>query len=176
MLLTIIRGGSRIAPSSKMELFVIMVNGFQPLTIITKCSILEVVVVLDPPLNIVILSWDDYLKIEETKTTLTLSWRRPLSYRNQSIDLLCKAMDWFLYDNGLRHERVNVCTHDILTMRYTELEKTYCQIMHAVNSFYKKVFLAPLQLILLINLYKLWSVWILNYLGFVCFCCNIYTY
>ena len=37
---------------------------------------------------------------------LTLSWRRPLSYRNQSTDLLCKSMDWFLYDNGLRHERV----------------------------------------------------------------------
>ena len=37
---------------------------------------------------------------------LTLSWRRPLSYRNQSIDLLCKSMDWFLYDNGLRHDRV----------------------------------------------------------------------
>ena len=29
---------------------------------------------------------------------LYLSWRRPLSYRNQSIDLLCKSMDWFLYD------------------------------------------------------------------------------
>ena len=39
--------------------------------------------------------------------SLTLSWRRPLSYRNQFIDLLCKSMDWFLYDNGLRHERVN---------------------------------------------------------------------
>ena len=38
---------------------------------------------------------------------LTLSWRRPLSYRNQSIDLQSKSMDWFLYDNGLRHERVN---------------------------------------------------------------------
>ena len=37
---------------------------------------------------------------------LTLSWRRPLSYRNQSIDLLSKSMDWFLYDNGLLHERV----------------------------------------------------------------------
>ena len=37
---------------------------------------------------------------------LTLSWRRPLSYRNQSIDLLHKSMAWFLYDNGLRHERV----------------------------------------------------------------------
>ena len=38
--------------------------------------------------------------------TLTRSWRRPLSYRNKSIDLLCKSMDWFLYDNSLRHERV----------------------------------------------------------------------
>ena len=37
---------------------------------------------------------------------LTLSWRRPLSYRNQSINLQSKSMDWFLYDNGLRHERV----------------------------------------------------------------------
>ena len=35
---------------------------------------------------------------------LTLSWRRPLSYRNQSMDLLRKLMDWFLYDNGLHHE------------------------------------------------------------------------
>ena len=32
----------------------------------------------------------------------------PLSYRNQSIDLLCKSMDCFLYDNDLRHERVNM--------------------------------------------------------------------
>ena len=39
---------------------------------------------------------------------LTLSRRRPLSYRNQSIGLLCKLMDWFLYANGLRHERVNI--------------------------------------------------------------------
>ena len=39
-------------------------------------------------------------------TLLTLSWRRPLSYRNQSIDLQSKSMDWFLYGNGLRHERV----------------------------------------------------------------------
>ena len=38
---------------------------------------------------------------------LTLSWRRPLWYRNQSIDFLCKSMDWFLYDNSVRHERVN---------------------------------------------------------------------
>ena len=41
------------------------------------------------------------------RATLTLSWRRPLSYTNQFIDLQSKSMDWFLYDNGLRHERVN---------------------------------------------------------------------
>ena len=46
-----------------------------------------------------------YLK--HVMNALTLSWRRPLSYRNQSIDLLCKSVDSFLYDNGPRHEKVN---------------------------------------------------------------------
>ena len=47
--------------------------------------------------------------IEQTSFFLnSLSRRRPLSYRNQSIDLQSKSMDWFLYDNGLRHERVNL--------------------------------------------------------------------
>ena len=41
---------------------------------------------------------------------LTLSWRRSLSYKNQSIDLLCKSMDWFLYDRDHHHERVNTNT------------------------------------------------------------------
>ena len=39
---------------------------------------------------------------------LTLSGRRLLSNRNQSIDLLRKSMDGFLYDSGLRLERVNM--------------------------------------------------------------------
>ena len=42
-------GGSRAAATSKMERFLIMVNGFQPLTIITKRSILDIAAVLDPP-------------------------------------------------------------------------------------------------------------------------------
>ena len=48
-----IRGGSRTAPTSKMEHFVIIVNDWKPLTIITKSSILDVAAVLDPPLYIV---------------------------------------------------------------------------------------------------------------------------
>ena len=39
---------------------------------------------------------------------LTLSWRRPLSYKNQFIDLLFKSVDWFLYNNALHHERVKL--------------------------------------------------------------------
>ena len=39
-------GGSRDDATSKMERFVIIVNGFQPLTIITKCSILDAAGVL----------------------------------------------------------------------------------------------------------------------------------
>ena len=45
------RGGSRTAATSKMERFVIIVNGWKPLTIITKRSILDVAAVLDPPLK-----------------------------------------------------------------------------------------------------------------------------
>ena len=46
---------------------------------------------------------EDCVQGEEQLSTLplTLSWRRPLSYRNQSVD-------WFLYDIGLRHERVKM--------------------------------------------------------------------
>ena len=45
------RGGSRDAATSKMEGLVIIVNGFHPLTIITKRSILDVAAALDSPLN-----------------------------------------------------------------------------------------------------------------------------
>ena len=46
----VFRGGSRTAATSKMEHFVIMINGFQPSTIITKRSIKDVTAVLDSPL------------------------------------------------------------------------------------------------------------------------------
>ena len=58
----------------------------------------------------------DYLFVE--LLGLTLSWWRPLSYRNQSIDLLHKSMDWFLYGNGLRLERVkNIDTYSSLNRK-----------------------------------------------------------
>ena len=36
---------------------------------------------------------------------LNLSLRRSLLYKNQSIDLHSKSMDWFLYDRNLHSER-----------------------------------------------------------------------
>ena len=48
--------------------------------------------------------WWSWLR---TRTvSLTLSWQRSLSYRNQPIDLHSKSMDWFLNDRNLRHERI----------------------------------------------------------------------
>ena len=45
------RGRSRAAATSKMESFVIIVNGWKPFTIITKRSILDTAAALDPPLE-----------------------------------------------------------------------------------------------------------------------------
>ena len=39
--------------------------------------------------------------------SLTPSWRTSLLYNNQSIGLLCKSRDWFLYDRDVCHEKVN---------------------------------------------------------------------
>ena len=49
----IVRGGFRAAATSKVEIFVVTVNGFQPLTIITKGSILDVAAVLDRSLTVI---------------------------------------------------------------------------------------------------------------------------
>ena len=46
--------------------------------------------------------------------TLTLSWYSSLSFRNQSIDLLYKSVNCFLYDRDLCHERVKVTLWKIL--------------------------------------------------------------
>ena len=53
-------------------------------------------------------------KLPAARSCLTLSCRGPLSYRNQSFDLQSKSKDWFLYDNGLRHERVNLVITSIM--------------------------------------------------------------
>ena len=55
---------------------------------------------------------------------LTLSWRRSLSYRNQSIHFQIKSMDWLLYDRDLRHERVACVLNRALKTLFTKWNKS----------------------------------------------------
>ena len=50
--------------------------------------------------------------------SLALSWRRPYSCRNQSTDSLRNSMDWFLYDDGFRHERVKSLNQVVISHLY----------------------------------------------------------
>ena len=61
-----------------MELFVIIVNSFQSLTIITKCSILGVAAVLDPPLRIHLLNHFLELKYSKPSSWYNVSFDDPL--------------------------------------------------------------------------------------------------
>ena len=69
--MSVSRGGSRAAATPKMECFVIIVNGFQPLTIITKYSILDVAAALDLPLV-------SGVSIVKQTVALTIHWSRPV--------------------------------------------------------------------------------------------------
>ena len=61
-----------------------------------------------------------HLAWESATELLILSWQRSLSYRNQSINLLWKSMDWFLYDKDLRHERVKKINWSPLWLTYVK--------------------------------------------------------
>ena len=73
---------------------------------------------------------------------LTLSWRKSLSYRNQSIYLQSKSMDWFLYDNGLRHERVlTIFTKSLYVWVSFECASAYCiNNKTIIHSLYMAIF------------------------------------
>ena len=61
----VFRDGSRTAATSKMERFVIIVNGFHLLIIITKCSIMDVAAVLDLLLGFNTSELDKSLRLEK---------------------------------------------------------------------------------------------------------------
>ena len=79
----------RTAATSKMELFLIIINGFQPLTIITKKSILNVAAVLDPPLFVHPSS--DSTKIEILESTKLINVYNTLYVMFTNISQYCKC-------------------------------------------------------------------------------------
>ena len=79
------RGGSRAAATSKKEHFVIIVNGFQPLSIITKRSILDVAAALDPPMMITWLGVDLFREEIFPKPTQPYSTRKMKTFLQNSL-------------------------------------------------------------------------------------------
>ena len=96
--LVVSRGGSRTGATSKMERFVMIVNGFQPLTIITKCSILNVAAALDPPLPMVTSNNPPFFFIQmcwPLKSRDFLAWNiTALSFSDISV---CCSGKWHLW-------------------------------------------------------------------------------
>ena len=70
--------------------------------------------------------------------SLTLSWRRPLSYRNQCIDLQSKSVDCFLYDYGLRLEKVKLIIKDYvkyLGHMGQKINRSVILLVHTIKFF-----------------------------------------
>ena len=62
---------------------------------------------------------------KKKRFSLTLSWQKFLTHRNQSIDLQIKLMDWFLYDRDICHERVTPKERDIFTILLSIYGETF---------------------------------------------------
>ena len=88
-------------------------NSSTPLNDSTNACAFVVFCVIDNCLNLSI--FDPNILINEITRTITEFPEkfnpftpRPISYRNQSIDLQSKSIDWFLYDKELPHESVSI--------------------------------------------------------------------
>ena len=87
-----------------------------------------------------------YNQVKPSKV-LTPSWRRSLSYRNQSIDFQSKSMNWFLYDRDLCHERVkrlhfnflllDICSKKLILSCFKLKKITYFHLIYENNLFGK---------------------------------------
>ena len=103
---SIVRGGSRTAATSKMERFVIIINDFQPLTIITKCSILVVAAVLDPPLIVLFNSnslkkCQSIFKARQMQNLMYSDVKLPVSIESaMGYQKICSPFESTMWKNG----------------------------------------------------------------------------
>ena len=69
--------------------------------------------------NIIETSYRKQLRLDDIKYFCTWGWRwliTSLSSRNQSMNLLCKSMNWFLYDRDILHDRVKLVIAEVLSI------------------------------------------------------------
>ena len=109
-------------------------------TIVTKSFIWDVWRDPIPPICIFTLKTLNKLKSSNRVRPLTLSWRKYLSYRNQSIYLQSNSMDWFLYDRNLHHERVNYFQKKVLSYAFEYICSKKRIVFKTELKFLKKSF------------------------------------
>ena len=70
---------------------------------------------------------NDVTDIGYISTGLTLSCRRSISYRNQSIVLFCKSINWFLYDMDLRpyHNKLVIKFFDVYLSSWCKFRQPF---------------------------------------------------
>ena len=95
----LIRGRCRAAVTSKMECFVIIVNGLKPLSIITKQSILDLAAALDPPLLMIPIGWK-YVHVNDLSMKVKYIWKyiRHPSPKPRSISIWIRVFLFILYN------------------------------------------------------------------------------
>ena len=62
-----------------------------------------------------------------SQISLTLSWRKSLSNRDQSITLQWKSVDWFLYDKDYCHVRVKVVIEYWWLIIWNNRPEVFCE-------------------------------------------------
>ena len=75
--MVLFRDGSRTAAKTKMEPFLIIVNGWKQLTTITKCSNLDVAAVLDLPLLLTLIFKSSFDSMKYNLIVGEGSWSKP---------------------------------------------------------------------------------------------------
>ena len=96
----------------------------RPLPFITFICDLDVLGLVFPDLDIANYTSNNILHLTIWIRLLTFSWRRPsLSYRNQSIDLQSKSMDWFLYETVSVMKELNIWL--VTFISFTSYAKVY---------------------------------------------------
>ena len=69
------------------------------------------------------MSFEIQSSLRKIFAALTLSWRRPLSYRNQYIDLQSKSIDWFLPLSWKSWENIFKSTFTLLLFNNAKVNK-----------------------------------------------------
>ena len=133
-----IRGGSRTAVTSKMENFVIIVNGWIPLTIITKRSILDVAPILDPRLTISFFKKIPFIMTKLEEAFIKVHWfkkyfqskravKKQLFFKKTYVCLFFPAFEnWDMFTFSAQRR---ICLFHVLHFTYKTL---FLKIMHKV--------------------------------------------